>query len=268
MRKPFAALVAIAFATACTAGDTLEPGKGEPLPADEPVGDGKSDGVLVEDAEPLDSEPAPSALAVAAGCIAAPTGMKWQTPWDATNTWSGAGVAQAGPFHYNEPGTFHVGCTGSYPQFYAIDWLASFRARVYSSIPGRVIWAGDSPFAANSLGKYVAVEHVYQGNRYVAIHAHLNEVYVKRGQIVNDSWDLGDPNSLPNVVIGRAGRTDVPAGAAVHLHHSTLFNPSYNSFGEPFGGRSVMPTRVRCFACRNGEGGYYTRFVRAGNYRY
>ena len=234
------------------------------------------DGVLEEPAdEAADSEPSPDdegkadGVALAGGCAAQPKTMKWQTPWDSTNTYfASGGVSQAGPFHYGEAGTHHVGCTGTYPQHYAIDWFMSFGSNVYSTIPGKVIWAGDSPNPVNSLGRYVAVEHWHGGNRYVAIHAHLSQIFVSRGQVIKDSWNLDDPNSLPNVVIGRAGRTDVSASAVTHLHHSVLMNPSFTAAGEPWGGRSVKPTRVRCFGCNNGAGGYYSKFVRAGRYRY
>lgn len=205
--------------------------------------------------------------ALASGCVAQPTGMKWQTAWDNTNVYfATAGLSQAGPYFYNEPNTNHVGCTGSYPQYYAIDWFMSYGANVYSSIPGKVIWAGESPNPYNTLGKYVAVEHWYGGNRYVAIHAHLSRVFVVKGQIINDSWDLSDPNSLPMVIIGEAGRTDVPSTSVTHLHHSTFYNPSFDSNGEIYGGRSVKPTNVRCFGCNSGSGGYYTAFSRGARY--
>lgn len=66
-------------------------------------------------------------------------------------------------------------------------------------------------------------------------------------------------------VIGYAGSTG--GNWAPHLHARVSYNESLTANGQPYGGETVRPNRLRCFACTDydvaassGGGGYYTSF--------
>lgn len=118
------------------------------------------------------------------------TGLeKNSLPWPTEGTFSS-------PFGYRW-GRSHDG----------IDIAAPLGTPVYAPAGGKVTFAGTK----NGYGNYVAVDH---GNGYVTAYAHMNEVYVKEGDVLSQG-----------ALIGAVGRTGRATGN--HLHFEVLVNGSF-----------------------------------------
>ena len=82
---------------------------------------------------------------------------------------------------------------------YGIDLSAAYRQDIYSTAPGKVIFAGKS----TGYGNYIIIDHGYG---YTTLYAHLSKLYVKKGDVVERG-----------TCIGGAGSTG--KSTAVHLHY-------------------------------------------------
>ena len=89
-----------------------------------------------------------------------------------------------------------------------VDMSAALGSRVSAPAAGTVISAG---FQNNGYGNLVEIKH---GNGFVTKYAHLNKIYVKKGDKV-----------ALNQAIGEVGRTGRATGS--HLHYEVLYN-GYN----------------------------------------
>ncbi len=202
------------------------------------------------------------ASASAAACeFGQPSGFFWQTVWDATNRfYSGYTTVYSGTYYNMRPGdpgwsamsgnygswwgqNFHVyKCyTDRLNQFYANDWPAHRNANVYSAIQGTVEWAGWDYYDSEgyyTLGNYVVVRN----GAYRALMAHMTSLAVSRGASVG-----------MNTIIGYAGKTGGPWDE--HVHARVAYGESLTYNGQPYGGNTVWPTRMRCVSCRAGDPG-------------
>lgn len=230
----------------------------------------------------------PAAEVTAAACeFGQPGGLFWQTVWDYTNKfYSGYTTSYSGTYYNLRPGDpgwsamsgnygswwgqgYHVRKCEPYllNQYYANDWPVHKNGNVYSALKGTVEWAGWDYYDSEgyyTLGNYVVVRNGY----YRAIMAHLNSI------ASGISW--GATVGM-NTVIGYAGRTGGPWDE--HVHSRVAYGESLTYNGQPYGGNTVWPTKLRCVSCRatdsgdiygNGDGQYdykdsnghkfYTRF--------
>ena len=89
-----------------------------------------------------------------------------------------------------------------------VDMSAALGSRVSAPAAGTVIAAG---FQSNGYGNLVEIKH---GNGFVTKYAHLNKIYVKKGDMV-----------AYNQAIGEVGRTGRATGS--HLHYEVLYK-GYN----------------------------------------
>lgn len=212
----------------------------------------------------------PEGSAAATCGFTAPASLYWQLQWDNTNTfYSGTWYSLR-----NRPGwsamsgnygswwgtNFHIWkCnTGVLNQWFANDWPAQYWANAYAAFSGYVEWAGWGTDGFASLGRYVVVRN----GKYRSLTAHLTRIAsgVTWGKWINGYWK----------VIGYAGDTGeyyANADWAPHLHARVGWGESLTYNGQPYGGHSVRPRSLRCFACKDydvnapGEaGGYYNRF--------
>jgi hypothetical protein len=77
---------------------------------------------------------------------------------------------------------------------------------------------------------------------------------------------LGHPIDGYYKVIGEAGSSG--GDWAPHLHARVNYGESLTGNGQPYGGETVKPLRLRCFNCNNPDvavdsgGGYYNDFFR------
>lgn len=85
-----------------------------------------------------------------------------------------------------------------------VDFGAKHRATVYSSAPGKVIYAGWK----GRFGRFVEVDH---GNGIITRYGHLRRIYVKRGQTITYRTKLGQ--------MGNSGRS-----TGTHLHYEIHVN--------------------------------------------
>ncbi|HEX2091124.1 MAG TPA: M23 family metallopeptidase [Longimicrobiaceae bacterium] len=238
---------------------------------------------------PLAEEaPTPHPANAAAACeFGQPGGLFWQTVWDYTNRfYSGYTTTYSGTYYNlrpNDPGWsamsgnygswwgqgYHVRKCEPYllNQYYANDWPAHRNANVYSALKGTVEWAGWDYYDSEgyyTLGNYVVVRN----GSYRAIMAHLTSI------ASGITWGA---SVGMNTVIGYAGRTGGPWDE--HVHSRVAYGESLTYNGQPYGGNTVWPTKLRCVSCRatdpgdvygNGDGQYdykdstgakfYTRF--------
>ena len=244
--------------------------------------------VAEQGGEPPRREAAPAANVSAQACeFGQPGGLFWQTVWDYTNKfYSGYTTSYSGTYYNLRPGDpgwsamsgnygswwgqgYHIRKCEPYllNQYYANDWPVHRNGNVYSALKGTVEWAGWDYYDSEgyyTLGNYVVVRNGY----YRAIMAHLNSI---AGGI---SW--GATVGM-NTVIGYAGRTGGPWDE--HVHSRVAYGESLTYNGQPYGGNTVWPTKLRCVSCRatdsgdiygNGDGQYdykdsnghkfYTRF--------
>ena len=244
--------------------------------------------VALQGGEPLlATAPAPD-VTVQACEFGQPSGFFWQTVWDYTNKfYSGYTTTYSGTYYNlrpNDPGWsamsgnygswwgqgYHVRKCEPYllNQFYANDWPAHKNANVYSAIKGTVEWAGWDYYDSEgyyTLGNYVVVRN----GSYRALMAHLTSI------ASGITW--GATVGM-NTVIGYAGRTGGPWDE--HVHARVAYGESLTYNGQPYGGNTVWPEKMRCVSCRatdpgdiygNGDGQYdvknsttgakyYTRF--------
>ncbi|MEJ7734234.1 MAG: M23 family metallopeptidase [Polyangiaceae bacterium] len=216
-----------------------------------------------------EGEELPQPMAATCG-FTAPTSLYWQLQWDATNTfYSGSWYdLKASPGWSAMSGNsgswwgtnFHVGrCYNGYAnQYYANDWPAQYWANAYAAFSGTVEWAAWGTDGFASLGRYVVVR---KGN-YRSLTAHL------KGIAPGIAWGTSiDAYSRVIGYAGDSGESYANANWAPHLHARVGWNESLTSKGEPYGGQSVRPKRLRCFTCKDydakapsGKGGYYTSF--------
>jgi hypothetical protein len=204
-------------------------------------------GLLIEGPHTLGEAPAGgsvSASALACG-ILAPYGteMQWQTQWDATANYYGypgwTRMSGNGGSWWGEG--FHLSCNDPYyhNQNYANDWPLQFGANVYSHFSGTVQYAGWAQGGHYTLGRIVIVRN----GAWSSLSAHLN------------GWGSGITKGASvdaySKVIGYAGNSDGGAGYgwAPHLHSRVTKNETYNGYGMPIGGVTVMPRAFRCYAC-------------------
>jgi hypothetical protein len=199
----------------------------------------------------------------------APSSLYWQTQWDSSNTfYSGSWYrlraqsgwsAQSGNYGSWWGTNFHVGLcyAGRLNQYFANDWPAQYWANAYAAFSGYVEWAGWGTDGFASLGRYVVVRN----GRYRSLTAHLSAI---ASGVYWGAWVDGYYK-----VIGWAGDTGeyyANANWAPHLHARVAWGESLTWNGQPYGGESVRPLRIRCFACKDydvdapGAGGYYTAF--------
>ena len=207
---------------------------------------------------------------LAASCgFTAPASLYWQLQWDGTNRfYSGAWYnlrnqpgwsAMSGNYGSWWGTNFHIWkChTGVLNQWFANDWPAQYWANAYAAFSGTVEWAGWGTDGFASLGRYVVVRN----GKYRSLTAHLTAIAggIRWGKWINGYY----------TVIGWAGDTgETYAGAdwAPHLHARVAWGESLTFNGQPYGGQSVRPNRLRCFTCNNpdiaasGGGGWYTGF--------
>ncbi|CAA9313669.1 MAG: hypothetical protein AVDCRST_MAG89-1287 [uncultured Gemmatimonadetes bacterium] len=231
---------------------------------------------------------APAPQVSAAACeFGQPSGFFWQTVWDATNKfYSGYTTTYSGTYYNMRPGDpgwsamsgnygswwgqgYHVRKCEPYllNQYYANDWPAHKNANVYSAIKGTVEWAGWDYYDSEgyyTLGNYVVVRN----GSYRALMAHLTSV------ASGITWGA---SVGMNTIIGYAGKTGGPWDE--HVHSRVAYGESLTYNGQPYGGNTVWPNRLRCVSCRasdpgdiygNGDGQYdvkdstgakfYTRF--------
>lgn len=190
-----------------------------------------------------------------------PSGFFWQTVWDATNRfYSGYTTVYSGTYYNMRPGdpgwsamsgnygswwgqNYHIyKCyTDRLNQFYANDWPAHKNANVYSAIQGTVEWAGWDYYDSEgyyTLGNYVVVRN----GAYRALMAHMTSLAVSRGASVG-----------MNTIIGYAGKTGGPWDE--HVHSRVAYGESLTYNGQPYGGNTVWPTKLRCVSCRANDPG-------------
>jgi len=205
--------------------------------------------------------PAQSRASAQACEFGQPSGFFWQTVWDATNRfYSGYTTTYSGTYYNMRPGdpgwSAMSGNYGSWwgqnyhiykcysdrlNQFYANDWPAHKNANVYSAIQGTVEWAGWDYYDSEgyyTLGNYVVVRN----GAYRALMAHMTSLAVKRGASVG-----------MNTIIGYAGKTGGPWDE--HVHSRVAYGESLTYNGQPYGGNTVWPTKLRCVSCRASDSG-------------
>ncbi|MFT5485757.1 MAG: murein DD-endopeptidase MepM/ murein hydrolase activator NlpD [Paracoccaceae bacterium] len=85
-----------------------------------------------------------------------------------------------------------------------VDFGAKHRATVYSSAPGKVIYAGWK----GRFGRFVEIDH---GNGVITRYGHLRRIYVKRGQIITYRTKIAQ--------MGNSGRS-----TGTHLHYEIHVN--------------------------------------------
>ncbi|HEX2209620.1 MAG TPA: M23 family metallopeptidase [Longimicrobium sp.] len=207
---------------------------------------------------------APPADVTLAACeFGQPGGLFWQTVWDYTNRfYSGYTTTYSGTYYNLRPGdpgwSAMSGNYGSWwgsgyhrrkcdpyllNQFYANDWPVHRNGNVYSALKGTVEWAGWDYYDSEgyyTLGNYVVVRN----GSYRAIMAHLTSV------ASGITW--GATVGM-NTVIGYAGKTGGPWDE--HVHSRVAYGESLTYNGQPYGGNTVWPTRLRCVSCRASDPG-------------
>ncbi|MGQ0829232.1 MAG: M23 family metallopeptidase [Bacteroidota bacterium] len=177
----------------------------------------------------------------------APNSLAWQLQWDGSNTF------YSGTYYYlaSVPGwsamsgnygswwgtNYHVGLcyTQQSNQYYANDWPAQHWANAYAAFSGYVEWAGWGTDGFYTLGNYVVVRN----GSYRNVTAHLSGIAsgIYWGAYVDAYY----------TIIGWAGSTGGPWDP--HLHARVSWGESLTYNGQPYGGQSVAPKRLRCYTC-------------------
>lgn len=194
----------------------------------------------------------------------APSSLYWQLQWDGTNRfYSGAFYnmksnpgwsAMSGNYGSWWGTGYHTGfCnTGYSNQNYANDWPAQIGANAYAAFGGTVEWTGWGTDGFATLGRYVVVRN----NGYRSLTAHLSSI------ASGMAW--GTEIDGYYKVIGEAGKSG--GDWDPHLHARVNYGESKTANGQPYGGETVKPLRLRCFNCNNPDvsvasgGGYYNDF--------
>lgn len=168
------------------------------------------------------------------GCWAQPTGLFIQIAhsWDANGSgWSRMGT----PNFWGERthGGWGMGrCTSGYytNDLYAIDYYLRRGDRLYSPFAeGYVMYVGWDPENWWNYGKMVVI--ATPGGKFWSLSAHLSRVNVVPGQYVTDE-----------TLIGWAGSTGY-AAPYPHLHQ-VYYRWARSSWGRPYGGQGLKPTRL------------------------
>jgi murein DD-endopeptidase MepM/ murein hydrolase activator NlpD len=220
--------------------------------------------VAEQGGEPPTHASAPLADVTTQACEAGqPSSLFWQTVWDATNRfYSGYTTSHSGTYYNMRPGDpgwsaisgnygswwgsgYHVRKCDPYllNQFYANDWPVHRNGNVYSALKGTVEWAGWDYYDAEgyyTLGNYVVV----RSGSYRGLMAHLTSI------ASGITW--GATVGM-NTVIGYAGKTGGPWDE--HVHSRVAYGESLTYNGQPYGGNTVWPNRMRCVSCRASDGG-------------
>lgn len=216
---------------------------------------------------PADTDLAAATPTQASCGFTAPKSLMWQLQWDDTNAfysgdwyalrdnpgWS----AMSGNYGSWWGTGFHLRlCSGIYlNQYYANDWPAYYWDNVYAPFAGTVEWAGWGTDGFASLGRYVVVRK----NGYRSLSAHLTAIKagIQWGKAVSLSTVIG--------YAGDTGESHANADWAPHIHARVGWGESLTFNGQPYGGQSVRPRRLRCWTCTNPDvdkatGGFYTQF--------
>jgi murein DD-endopeptidase MepM/ murein hydrolase activator NlpD len=217
----------------------------------------------LEGGEPSMREAAPADVGSLSCEFGQPSGFFWQTVWDATNRfYSGYTTSYSGTYYNLRPGdpgwsamsgnygswwgqNYHIRKCDPYllNQYYANDWPAHKNANVYPAIVGTVEWAGWDYYDSEgyyTLGNYVVVRN----GSYRAIMAHLTSI------AAGITW--GTSVGM-NTIIGYAGKTGGPWDE--HVHSRVAYGESLTYNGQPYGGNTVWPTKLRCVSCRANDTG-------------
>lgn len=206
---------------------------------------------------------APANVTAAACEFGQPSGLFWQTVWDYTNRfYSGYTTSYSGTYYNLRPGDpgwsamsgnygswwgsgYHIRKCEPYllNQYYANDWPVHRNGNVYSALKGTVEWAGWDYYDSEgyyTLGNYVVVRN----GSYRALMAHLTSIAsgIRWGATVG-----------MNTVIGYAGKTGGPWDE--HVHSRVAYGESLTYNGQPYGGNTVWPNRLRCVSCRANDPG-------------
>jgi murein DD-endopeptidase MepM/ murein hydrolase activator NlpD len=205
----------------------------------------------------------PAGISVQACESGQPSSLFWQTVWDSTNRfYSGYTTVYSGTYYNLRPGdlgwsamsgnygswwgqNYHIRKCEPYllNQFYANDWPAHKNANVYPAIVGTVEWAGWDYYDSEgyyTLGNYVVVRN----GSYRAIMAHLTSI------APGITWGA---SVGMNTIIGYAGKTGGPWDE--HVHSRVAYGESLTYNGQPYGGNTVWPNKLRCVSCRANDAG-------------
>jgi murein DD-endopeptidase MepM/ murein hydrolase activator NlpD len=198
----------------------------------------------------------------------APGSLYWQLQWDGSNTFYSGGYYNYGASYKGWTAMsgnggswwgygYHTGFCDAYysNQYYANDWPAQVGANAYAAFSGYVEYTGWTTDGFATLGIIVVVRNGY----YRSLVAHLSSLAsgLSWGKWIDGYW----------TVVGYAGSTG--GNWAPHLHARVNYNESLTANGQPYGGETVGPSYLRCFACTSsyydvaassGGGGYYTNF--------
>jgi len=110
--------------------------------------------------------------------------------------------------------------------------------KVHPVAPGRVVHVSDNPRLSN-YGRYVVVEHRWDGSDYYSLYAHLGSTEVKVGDRVDHSDVLGQ--------MGYTGRGINRTRAHLHLEVGMLINGDYDTYFE-----KIMPNATNHHGIYNG----------------
>jgi murein DD-endopeptidase MepM/ murein hydrolase activator NlpD len=78
----------------------------------------------------------------------------------------------------------------------------------------------------SSYGKYIVIEHLWDGSSYYSLYGHLSSITVKPGQRVQKSEPIG--------LMGYTGKGLTQARAHVHLELNLMFNQRFEAWHEAF----------------------------------
>lgn len=112
--------------------------------------------------------------------------------------------------------------TFQFKNHHGLDLVAFFRAPVYATAPGRIIFAG----VKNGYGNCVYIDH---GNGFQTRYAHLQDINVRIGQIVENGDQIG--------TMGSTGRS-----TGTHLHYEIWLH------GRPVNPMPFITTGRRIYA--------------------
>jgi len=87
---------------------------------------------------------------------------------------------------------------------YGLDFGGTFKSKILATAPGKVTFAGWK----SKYGRFIEIDH---GAGIRTRYAHLNKIFVKRGQMIRFRQKIG--------LLGKSGRT-----TGAHLHYETVFN--------------------------------------------
>ncbi|MGF1656436.1 MAG: M23 family metallopeptidase [Verrucomicrobiales bacterium] len=94
---------------------------------------------------------------------------------------------------------------------------------IYAVSPGRVVYVSRDE-SQSGYGRYVVVEHVWDGSPYYSLYAHLSEIRVSEGQ----SLRMGETLAI----MGHTGRGLDRARSHLHFEINLLLNSNYQVWHE------------------------------------